>query len=310
MTKYHIDKNGKPAICKATKRPCPLGGDDVHFSTEHEAQAYIDNKNAGTHGVLAGNAVREIVNNVPEYANKYKLLVARNIDGEKWFHGAFNTHDEILKAYENDLTDYEIIENTEQTQAHIDEQKGLSATPVRRLTPAQERKQLEKEKKEKLRLALMDRWNNDEDMVKYILKTHHFLEMDGTFIEVAQKPNITSRLYFRDDVETPKLTYELFYNYNMREAPVELERTGRRIDGTRGDLILAPMSRGGDLSLTYPTYEISETDGETYITLNDQEFDEINKSIREARKAYEKRLKSYYNRYKDKITIATYWADR
>lgn len=41
MEKWHISKNGTPAICRATRRPCPLGGDDVHFNTEQEAFEHI-----------------------------------------------------------------------------------------------------------------------------------------------------------------------------------------------------------------------------------------------------------------------------
>lgn len=41
LTKYHIDKNGVPAICRATKRPCPLGGSEAHFDTKEEAEEFI-----------------------------------------------------------------------------------------------------------------------------------------------------------------------------------------------------------------------------------------------------------------------------
>ena len=55
--KYHIDRNGKPAICRATKRPCPLGGDEVHFDTMEEAQTYADKQNAKEFGLL--NSVKQ-----------------------------------------------------------------------------------------------------------------------------------------------------------------------------------------------------------------------------------------------------------
>lgn len=54
--KYHIDKNGRPAVCKASTRPCPLGGPDIHFNSEGEAQAYVDKANMQAHGLLrSGN---------------------------------------------------------------------------------------------------------------------------------------------------------------------------------------------------------------------------------------------------------------
>ncbi|MCL2662181.1 MAG: hypothetical protein FWE83_02480 [Oscillospiraceae bacterium] len=43
MPKYHIGKSGKPELCSATKRACPLGGDDTHieaFSLEEVNQIF------------------------------------------------------------------------------------------------------------------------------------------------------------------------------------------------------------------------------------------------------------------------------
>lgn len=39
MSKYHINKDGRPSICRAKSRPCPLGGPGSHFDTEEEAYA-------------------------------------------------------------------------------------------------------------------------------------------------------------------------------------------------------------------------------------------------------------------------------
>ena len=69
MAKYHISKNGKPSICRATKK-CPLGGEsgsENHFSSKSEAQAFIDKKNEGDFGVIPG-----IKENVTQ--NKSELL--------------------------------------------------------------------------------------------------------------------------------------------------------------------------------------------------------------------------------------------
>lgn len=43
--KFHIDIHGKPSPCKA-KQNCPRGGDSEHFSTEEEAQQYVDKINS------------------------------------------------------------------------------------------------------------------------------------------------------------------------------------------------------------------------------------------------------------------------
>lgn len=54
MAKYHINKHGVPAPCKARPGNCPYGGDDQHFASRQEAQDFIDNKNEKDHGLLPG----------------------------------------------------------------------------------------------------------------------------------------------------------------------------------------------------------------------------------------------------------------
>ena len=34
-----------------------------------------------------------MINNVPDYASEYKYIVARRVDGELWFYGAWNDHE-------------------------------------------------------------------------------------------------------------------------------------------------------------------------------------------------------------------------
>lgn len=58
MSKFHINKHGVPAPCRATNGNCPLGGDsgnENHFDTHEDAQAYADKKNAEEHGHLPGS---------------------------------------------------------------------------------------------------------------------------------------------------------------------------------------------------------------------------------------------------------------
>ena len=52
MTKFHINKHGVPAPCKAKNDNCPLGGDEAHFSNPEQAQEYIDNKLEKEFGLL------------------------------------------------------------------------------------------------------------------------------------------------------------------------------------------------------------------------------------------------------------------
>lgn len=60
MTKFHINKQGIPAPCKASERPCPLGGSESHFKTQQEAQTYIDNKNEEEYGLINQPTKRQL----------------------------------------------------------------------------------------------------------------------------------------------------------------------------------------------------------------------------------------------------------
>ena len=42
MSKYHINKHGEPALCKAVKGNCPYEGNNSHFNTLKEAQLAAD----------------------------------------------------------------------------------------------------------------------------------------------------------------------------------------------------------------------------------------------------------------------------
>ena len=54
MSKFHINKHGVPAPCKATKGNCTLGGSDTHFDTLGDAQAHADKVSEASHGLLPG----------------------------------------------------------------------------------------------------------------------------------------------------------------------------------------------------------------------------------------------------------------
>lgn len=43
--KFHIGKSGKPTVCEAKDKPCPLGSDSPHFNNPEEAYAYIEERN-------------------------------------------------------------------------------------------------------------------------------------------------------------------------------------------------------------------------------------------------------------------------
>jgi hypothetical protein len=53
MSKFHINKHGVPAPCKAKPGNCPLGGDETHFGSREEAQEAINKINEEKHGLLS-----------------------------------------------------------------------------------------------------------------------------------------------------------------------------------------------------------------------------------------------------------------
>ena len=52
MSKFHINKHGVPAPCRAKEGNCPLGGEGEHFNTEQEAQQHVDKLNEEKYGFL------------------------------------------------------------------------------------------------------------------------------------------------------------------------------------------------------------------------------------------------------------------
>lgn len=43
--RWHIDKNGEPAVCHAIVRACPCGDQGHHFANRQEAEKYIERQN-------------------------------------------------------------------------------------------------------------------------------------------------------------------------------------------------------------------------------------------------------------------------
>lgn len=54
--RFHINKHGVPAPCRAQKGNCPYGGDDNHFATKEEAQIRADELNAEKYGLYSVNS--------------------------------------------------------------------------------------------------------------------------------------------------------------------------------------------------------------------------------------------------------------
>ena len=65
MSKYHINKHGVPAPCRAKDGNCPLGGasgNENHFDNLADAEVAADKINEGKFGILSNIASKEKVN--------------------------------------------------------------------------------------------------------------------------------------------------------------------------------------------------------------------------------------------------------
>lgn len=86
MSKFHINKHGVPSPCRAKKGNCPLGGDESHFDSLEEAQAYADKINEQQHGLLPG------VNHRSEAYNRFENLAKegdfKRIEADMIYHKA------------------------------------------------------------------------------------------------------------------------------------------------------------------------------------------------------------------------------
>ena len=279
MTKFHINKHGVPAPCKAKDGNCPLGGDETHFTSEKEAQSYIDKKNE----------------------EDYKLMPEVLPDGNK---KKLPDNSFLISGLDNSFS------SKEEAQEYADKiNQEMFKDDKKKLTPAQKRAKAKREQKERLARKLQDFWQ-DEKMVEHELKNNKYIELNGSFVEIADaKPKIESTIWFDDEQEVPENNFETFYNYNVRlNMPKYVDMRGRNIEGT-GSLKIASKYAGQDtLDLARLTYE-NEPKGE-FREVSQSELDEINKGIEEVRANYDKRLRSYYKRYSDKVRVKGYWANR
>ena len=70
MAKYHINKHGVPAPCRAKEGNCPLGGDESHFNSKEEAQEYADKQNESEFSFLPRQESRQEVEGYESFKDK------------------------------------------------------------------------------------------------------------------------------------------------------------------------------------------------------------------------------------------------
>lgn len=124
MSRFHINKDGIPAPCKAKSGNCPLGNESQHFTSEQEAQDYINDSSSEKYGLLPEMKNDDVLSEEwkdkflsHKNFNEFVRNNARNIVSEKIFEGR-NLQKATLEKwkelhYENSLSNLKEISNEE-----------------------------------------------------------------------------------------------------------------------------------------------------------------------------------------------------
>jgi len=70
MAKYHITKSGKPSLCRASLRACPLG---KHYNTKEEASDALQTEMSEEYGMLS-RVDEDVVQLKKKYKEQYKII--------------------------------------------------------------------------------------------------------------------------------------------------------------------------------------------------------------------------------------------
>ena len=127
MSKFHINKKGVPAPCRAKNGNCPLGGDAQHFPTKEAAEEFVANEMSKKHGLLGGVLNRaevlpfggdgfadfpldedfvqsdEIVENAENWANSEE---AKKFLETGVLEGVYYSEADLIKSYEHYIGPY------------------------------------------------------------------------------------------------------------------------------------------------------------------------------------------------------------
>lgn len=151
-----------------------------------------------------------------------------------------------------------------------------------------------------------------ESMVKHCLKSSKYVQLDDTFVSVCgAKPSIQSTMWYDDETEGPQVNFESFRRYNESNFPRKLELE-RNQYGNRSKLFIAPHYHGDktDGKLAGLRYEPEDRPPHGGREVTPEELEIFNQAIEEVQADYEKRLKTYWKRYSDKVHAAGYWTNR
>lgn len=138
---------------------------------------------------------------------------------------------------------------------------------------------------------------------EYHIKEYTFIMLGNRLVNIGKrKPGIERSIYYDDETPRPNINYEFFEYYNMKTA------FGMYIkkDLIDEDLALIKNYKYW-FNVTRYTYYNRTPD---MIILTKDEKKQILAANKILVKDYEKRLKTYFKKYSDKIYTHGYWANR
>lgn len=155
--------------------------------------------------------------------------------------------------------------------------------------------------------------STDESMATYCLKSSKYIDMGNYYLDIGDsKPTIDSDLWYDDETDGPDASkFEAFRAYNMRGKRFDLDEVteGTRkvyiygkytTDRTNGKLKGWLTARIGDEPTHVGEYREATAD----------DIMAIKQGLSEIQQDFEKRLKTYWKRYSNKVHARGYWANR
>lgn len=128
MSKFHINKHGVPAPCRAKEGNCPYGGSDSHYDTYEEAQAAANKQNESEYGALrALKTTYYTEDGVSIQAGDKAYIVSDGMGGELVFSDYEMAYEEANRPDEDGgfyaIRDYEmgIYDPIEPEEVDVDE---------------------------------------------------------------------------------------------------------------------------------------------------------------------------------------------
>lgn len=152
------------------------------------------------------------------------------------------------------------------------------------------------------------KWANDK------ADTYNYYETEnGDVIELGRRlPPIESTMYYNGEFGEPKVTFRNFENYNLKSqlqefAPFEPEYYDFRHKYVAALKFLCDHVYSA-CCLSPEGWRYPFKDGD--ILLTQEEIALLNAEIEKNKEDYKKRLKTYWNKYQEKVTTHGYWANR